>query len=138
MTNYALIKDGIVVNTIFWAGPEESPMDFGPDITYQMIDDGNIVGIGYSFKDGVFSAPAITEEEQAALDEQAVAANMNRKDSLISEVNSTIAVWQTKLLVGRKLTAAETKSLNQWLDYYDLLVAVDANTKDTVSWPSKP
>lgn len=138
MANYALIKDGIVVNTILWAGPEESPMDFGPDITYQVIDDSNIVGIGFSFRDGEFSAPAITDEEQATLDAKAVAENMNRKESLIAEVNSTIAVWQTKLLVGRKLTTAETKSLNQWLDYYDLLVAVDANTKDTISWPSKP
>lgn len=136
MGKYALINNDLVVNVVAWDGSSE--VDFGEGIVSKEIPDDVSVSIGYSFKDGEFRPPALTDEEQSAQDAQEITANLNRKESLIAEVNSTISVWQTKLLVGRKLTDAETKSLNQWLDYYDLLVSVDANTKGSIKWPQKP
>ncbi|MBU3754981.1 tail fiber assembly protein, partial [Enterobacter roggenkampii] len=52
---------------------------------------------------------------------------------------SKIVVWQTKLLMGRKLTTDETASLNAWMDYIDAVTLIDTETApDAISWPPLP
>lgn len=60
------------------------------------------------------------------------------KKNRMDEISLAIAVWQTKLLIGRKLTASETAQLNTWLDYSDLLVAVDTSKAPDIEWPERP
>lgn len=60
------------------------------------------------------------------------------KESLLSKASSAIAAPQTKLLLGRKLTAEEEKSLNLWLDYMDTLQNTDISTEGNVEWPEVP
>lgn len=60
------------------------------------------------------------------------------KSSLLSKAALNVSGWQTKLLLGRKLTSAEEKSLNSWLDYMDSVQAIDTSSKDAVEWPQEP
>ncbi|HAW6069133.1 TPA: tail fiber assembly protein, partial [Escherichia coli] len=49
-----------------------------------------------------------------------------------------IVVWQTKLLMGRKLTDEESTQLNAWMDYIDAVTATDTSTAPDVIWPELP
>jgi hypothetical protein len=69
------------------------------------------------------------ELQQQAEDERA---------RLISEAKENIVVGQTKLALGRTLTNEQLNKLNTWLDYIDLLEAVDISTAPDVEWPEVP
>lgn len=60
-----------------------------------------------------------------------------RRDQLLSEAREKIITPQTKLMMGRTLTEAQTESLNEWLDYIDELESLDI-TVLPVSWPEAP
>lgn len=62
----------------------------------------------------------------------------DQKRGLIEKATTAIVVWQTKLMMGRKLTAKETASLNAWMDYIDELNAVDTSTAPDITWPEAP
>lgn len=61
-----------------------------------------------------------------------------KRQALRESISSAIAVWQSKLLMGRKLTAAESEAMNKWLDYSDALEAVDTSTAPDITWPAAP
>ncbi|WP_437616569.1 tail fiber assembly protein [Erwinia sp. V71] len=63
---------------------------------------------------------------------------ISERDKLIADATQRITVWQTKLLIGRKLTTEETTSLNAWLDYIDSLEALDLTTAPDIEWPESP
>lgn len=60
------------------------------------------------------------------------------KDGLIFDATKKITIWQTKLLMGRKLTDSESASLNLWMDYIDALGAIDITKAPGISWPDAP
>lgn len=60
------------------------------------------------------------------------------KESLLSKAALKVVGWQTKLLLGRKLSATEENSLNSWLDYMDMLQSIDTSSKDDLEWPQEP
>jgi hypothetical protein len=70
--------------------------------------------------------------------EQSVAYAENLKMGLLNEATKAITIWQTKLLMGRKLTDTESASLNAWMDYIDLLSAVDTTKTSDLVWPESP
>ncbi len=70
---------------------------------------------------------------KAQLIEQAEA----QKQYLITEVNAETQMLQTKLALGR-IKEDEKALLNAWLDYLDLLEAVDTTTAPDIDWPQKP
>lgn len=74
--------------------------------------------------------PPLTEEQ---LFEQAEA----QKQYLIAEVNAETQLLQTKLALGR-IKDNEKALLNAWLDYLDLLEAMDTSTAPDIDWPQKP
>ena len=45
-------------------------------------------------------------------------------------------MWQTKILVGLKLSDSETAALHAWLSYSDALNALDITAPD-IQWPEK-
>lgn len=67
-----------------------------------------------------------------------VAIAENEKQALIDKATTAIIVWQTKLMMGRKLTAKETASLNASMDYIDELNAIDTSTAPDITWPEAP
>ncbi len=60
-----------------------------------------------------------------------------QKQYLIAEVNAETQMLQTKLALKR-IKADELGLLNSWLDYLDLLEAVDTSTAPDIDWPQKP
>ncbi|WP_341269889.1 tail fiber assembly protein [Morganella morganii] len=70
---------------------------------------------------------------KAQLIEQAEA----QKQYLIAEVNAETQLLQTKLALKR-IKPDEEALLIAWLDYLDLLEAVDTSLAPNIDWPQKP
>lgn len=60
-----------------------------------------------------------------------------QKQYLIAEVHAETQMLQTKLALKR-IKPDELELLNTWLDYLDLLEAVDTSTAPDIDWPQKP
>lgn len=74
--------------------------------------------------------PPLTDEELITVAEA-------EKQMLIIEVNTETEMLRTKLALGR-ISEDEKAQLNAWLDYLDLLEAMDASTAPDIDWPQKP
>lgn len=70
--------------------------------------------------------------------EQYIAQAETHKQFLLEESRQKITFWQTKLLMGRKLTDTESASLNAWIDYIDAVTAIDTSTAPDINWPVPP
>lgn len=127
--SYAVIENGTVVNVVLWDGEAE----WNPDAGEAVKTDGT-VSIGWSYKDGVFSAPPVPEVSQ----EELIASAKQEQSSRLDAAKSAIVIWQTKLLMGRKLSDAESTQLNAWMDYIDAVTAIDALTAPDITWPVAP
>lgn len=79
----------------------------------------------------VIPVPAPTQEQHIA---QAEA----YKKSLLNDATQKIAIWQTKLLMGRKLTDDESAILDAWMDYIDEVTATKTATAPDIEWPPTP
>lgn len=133
---YALIKDGMVINIIAWDGPGENgenEMDFGEGVTYVHYNEGDYVGPGFSYEDGLFLPPPPPEQSH----EEMVAYAGQEKRQRVSNANSVFLIWQTKLLLNRA-TEEEKAILNQWVDYVDKLQAIDVQDAPDIDWPEQP
>ncbi|HCN7669397.1 TPA: tail fiber assembly protein [Escherichia coli] len=128
---YAVIENGTVVNVILWDGESEWSPENGVAIPAA---DG--AGIGWLYADGVFTAPDIPESVKSH--DELVAEAEAEKRARIDAATSRIVVWQTKLLMGRKLTDGESASLNAWMDYIDAVTAIDTSTAPDIEWPTPP
>lgn len=134
---YAVIDNGMVVNVIVWDG--KAAMGWGGKRSLIQIPQsvgGPIPGIGWSYVDGVFTAPDIPEPVKSH--DELVAQAEVEKRARIDAATNRIVVWQTKLLMGRKLTDAESASLNTWIDYIDAVTAIDTSTAPDIEWPTTP
>ncbi|MEQ5119486.1 tail fiber assembly protein [Morganella morganii] len=60
-----------------------------------------------------------------------------KKEFLISEVESETSMLRTKLALGR-IKEDEKALLNAWLDYLELLEAIDTSLAPDINWPLKP
>ncbi|WP_313439336.1 tail fiber assembly protein [Atlantibacter hermannii] len=70
--------------------------------------------------------------------EQIIAQAEAYKQRLLDDAQQKISVWQTKLLMGRKLTEAESARLNAWMDYIDAVTDIDTSKAPDINWPEKP
>lgn len=136
---YALVQDGLVINTIVWEGPEASPMDFGEEVSYAEIPDseGNQPSIGWSYDGLVFAAPPLTDLKIAEQNTQKIASNVARKGNLIAQATVAIAPLQDAVDLD-EATDAETASLKAWKQYRVAVNRIDANTADEITWPKQP
>lgn len=75
--------------------------------------------------------PPLSLAQEIALAEQ-------HKALLLNTATSKIVIWQTKLLMGRKLTDNETTQLNSWVDYIDSITVTDTTTAPDIFWPEQP
>lgn len=127
--SYAVIENGTVINIVLWDGETE----WGPDTGEAVKTDGT-VSIGWNYKDGVFSAPPVPKPSQ----EELIASAEKEQSSRLDAAKSAITIWQTKLLMGRKLSEAESTQLNAWMDYIDAVTAIDTSTAPDITWPTAP
>ena len=135
MTGYALIKDGLVINTVVWDGKEE--VNFGDDVEAVDITDNPDVGKGYIYINGAFTPPPLTAEEEAEKISLAKQENIAVKNSLISEANLKISVLQDALDL-EMATDQEKAELPLWKKYRVIISRIDENTADVIIWPEKP
>lgn len=131
MSNYAVVENGSVINVVVWDGQSEWTPAAGVAISAN-----ENVGIGWSYSDGAFTAPVIPESVKSH--DELVADAEAEKSARIEGAKSKIIIWQTKLMMGRTLTAAETESLNAWIDYSDDVTAVDPRQAPDIEWPLVP
>ncbi|HCT6818156.1 TPA: tail fiber assembly protein [Morganella morganii] len=75
--------------------------------------------------------------DKAAKKESEIAAAEAKKQALIAEVHTETEMLRTKLALGR-IKEDEKVLLNAWLDYLDLLEAVDTSAAPDIDWPVKP
>ena len=130
MSNYALVKNGVVENVVVWDGKGELFSEF---VTVEMNDD-SVASVGWSYDGKEFTLPPEPEKTHEELIAEADA----KKQSRLDYASSKIVIWQTKLLMGRKLTTDETASLNAWMDYIDAVTAVDTSSAPDIIWPEIP
>ncbi|HAS8351662.1 TPA: tail fiber assembly protein [Vibrio vulnificus] len=69
--------------------------------------------------------------------EELIAEAEAKKQTLLAEVNDETQILQTKLALKR-IKPDELELLNVWLDYLDLLEAVDTSAAPNIDWPQKP
>ncbi|MGV3915484.1 tail fiber assembly protein [Citrobacter braakii] len=103
-------------------GEYRKAMGRAPGATFSVADSGIVT---------VIPVPEPTREQYIAQAE-------THKQFLLEEAGQKISVWQTKLLMWRKLTDDESASLNAWIDYIDAVTAIDTSTAPDISWPTHP
>lgn len=103
-------------------GEYRKAMGRAPGATFSVADSGIVT---------VIPVPEPTREQYIA---QAEA----HKQFLLEESRQKITFWQTKLLMGRALTDAESANLNFWMDYIDAVTAIDTSTAPNINWPAPP
>ncbi|HGJ5864896.1 tail fiber assembly protein (plasmid) [Arsenophonus nasoniae] len=75
--------------------------------------------------------------DKTAKKEGDIEAAETKKQNLIAEVSAETQILQTKLALKR-IKSDELELLNAWLDYLDLLEAVDTSLAPDIDWPLKP
>lgn len=135
--NYWAVIEGVnVVNVILWDGVTE----FSPGDNVNLVDisstENDYVSPGWTYVDGVFAPPPEADPPETSHD-QYVAMAESLKRQKVTEANSIFLSWQTKLLLNRA-TDQEKKSLNDWIDYVDLINAVDTQNAPDIIWPEQP
>lgn len=135
MTDYALIKDGVVIATIVWDGVTE--VDFGKGVQAVEIPESKGVTTGFLYTEGVFSAAPLTDEQLEQQKNAAITENVRKKDSLMSVATVSVAPLQDAVDL-EMATDEEIKSLNAWKKYRVLLNRIDANTAGDIKWPAVP
>ncbi|HCU0591850.1 TPA: tail fiber assembly protein [Enterobacter roggenkampii] len=130
VSRYALVKNNTVENIVAWDGEGDL---FSEYLTVELAEETPCsVRWNYDGKD--FTPPPEPEKTHAELVIEADAEKQSRLDYAASK----IVVWQTKLLMGRKLTTDETASLNAWMDYIDAVTEIDSSSAPDICWPEMP
>jgi len=135
MSGYALIKDGTVINTVDWDG--ETEVDFGDGVTTAILPDGVGVEEGYTYSNGEFTAPPLTEEQIAAEAELEKTRNSQMKQYLMNEASEKVSIYQDAVDLDIA-TDAEKAALPLWKNYRVLLNRVDAEATGEIQWPDLP
>lgn len=134
MGNFALIKDGIVINTIVWNGDE---IDFGEGVTSVELTADAQVETGYSYANDSFTAPQLTADQIAAQNAQKLANNQSQKTALMEIARERISVLQDAVDLDMA-SDAETAALPLWKEYRVLLSRVDTSILGNLAWPEAP
>ncbi|MEG0870365.1 MAG: tail fiber assembly protein [Hafnia sp.] len=129
MSIYALVKDGVVENTVIWDGEG----DLFPDYQVVELKENENAGPGWSYDGTEFYAPAEPEKSH----EELVAEAKQHKEALLSEAQATIRLWQTELQLGI-ISDEDKASLSAWVRYIKALQAVEISTAPDITWPTAP
>nr|WP_313449672.1 tail fiber assembly protein [Atlantibacter hermannii] len=130
--NYAVVKDGTVINIVAWDGVTEWQPDDGEAVK---ID--NVAGIGWLYDGKKFTAPEPTQEEIEQQNESKRVNNVSTKSNLMAEATNTVAILQDAVDF-EMATDEEVRLLPLWKKYRVLLSRVDADTADDIKWPEQP
>ncbi|MGD9424020.1 tail fiber assembly protein [Pantoea sp. NSTU24] len=136
---YALVKDGVVINTILWDNEDQPDFDYGKSSGVEAVEvaEGTAVDIGYLYSKGKLSAPPLTEEQKAEIESRQISDNLSLKEFLVSEATQRRDILQDAVDMD-EATDEETTALPLWKKYRLLLSRIDANIAGEIQWPDKP
>ncbi|WP_312630942.1 tail fiber assembly protein [Pantoea piersonii] len=137
MGNWALIKDGVVINTILWDGQELSPMAIDEGVLAIELKEDQAVSTGYSYGEGSFTPPQPTEEELQAQKQLMILNNTGKKESLMELAGNKIGVLQDAVDL-EMATDEESAELPLWKKFRVLVSRIDANVSTEITWPDLP
>jgi len=134
MKEFAVVKDGQVVNIILWDGEDTG---FAKDIDGELasIPEDSQISIGWSYDGEKFPPPPEPDKTKEQLIQEANLEKEGRINSANEYMNSK--QWPGKAAIGR-LKGEELAQYNLWLDYLDALEAVDTSTAPEIDWPQQP
>jgi hypothetical protein len=132
MSIYAIVNvpTGLVESMTLWDGESEwSP----PDGYIAVLgDDVPGLGAGWSYADGVFTAPPIIPPAP----EEILLNNQNMQAQLLSMASQSMTPVLLSLQLG-EATDTETMVAKEWQMYYRALQAVDLSVASP-GWPTAP
>ncbi|MBV8044486.1 tail fiber assembly protein [Pluralibacter sp.] len=128
---YALISTGTVENIVVCEQAEQATGLF-PDVDVVNID-GEDVGPGWAYADGIFTAPAVPEPTPEELITQAEQQKAALRQTAESEIS-----WRHDAVDAGIATAEEAAALAEWKKYRVLLMRVDTSKVPDVEWPTQP
>ncbi len=102
-----------------------------------ILHEGQLVDINWLYEGGEFSAPPMTEAEQAEAEAAAIAASESRKSLLMDEASQKIGVLQDAVSL-EMATDEEAAALPLWQKYRVLLNRLDMSAAPDITWPDKP
>jgi hypothetical protein len=129
---YAVVVNGVVVNTIIWDGESDWVALEG-----EAVFADSSVSIGYLYADGKFTTPPLTAEETDIANKIKIQNNVTTKSSLMDSATQTIGTLQDAVDL-EMATDAETAALPLWKKYRVLLSRIDTSTTDDIVWPVMP
>ncbi|AOP96415.1 tail fiber assembly protein [Enterobacter roggenkampii] len=130
VSRYALVKNNAVENIVAWDGEGDL---FSEYLTVELAEE-TPCSVGWNYDGKEFTPPPEPEKTH----EELVAEADEEKQYRLDYAASKIVVWQTKLLIGSKLTTAETASLSAWMDYIDAVTEIDSSSAPDICWPEMP
>ncbi|EKD0235972.1 tail fiber assembly protein [Escherichia coli] len=125
---YAVVDNNVVINVIIWDGISEWKPEAG-----NLVPLNGDAGIGWSYSDGVFTAPPPPERSHNAL----VAEAELQKSALLTVANNAIAPLQDAVDL-EMVTDDEQALLLAWKKYRVLLNRVDTSAAPEIEWPTQP
>lgn len=128
--NYAIIKNGIVINLILWDG--EVDIGLADDEQAVLVPEGVIAYIGYGYKDGVFESPSIPSED-------VIEANTRLKATLMSQATDMINVLTDATdpdIMGDDINPEDVTNLKLWKAYRVQLSRITDMLNPV--WPKQP
>lgn len=132
---YAIVRDidGLVVNTSVWDGV--TPWTPPDGTTAVLIPEGVVAGPGYTYENGVFTAPPappVIPPTEAEI----LATNTAMRNQLLAAATLAIAPLQDAVDIG-EATSADTAMLTAWKTFR---VAVNrvVLTVQNPTWPTPP
>ena len=126
--NYAMVRDGVVVNIAVWDGESEWATD-----GFQVFPLAEGVRIGWVFADGEFIAPPAPVKTYEGLVNNAE----QERQSRLVHANAVTADWRTDLFLGT-ISDENKAKLIMWMQYVKDVKAVDISTAPDIEWPDKP
>lgn len=134
MKEFAVVKDGLVVNIILWDGEDTS---FAKDIDGELIaiPEDSQINIEWSYDGKEFTSPPEPEKTKKQLIQEANLEKEGRVNAANDYMNSK--QWPGKAAIGR-LKGEELDQYNLWLDYLDALETVDTANAPKIDWPQQP
>lgn len=132
---YAIISNGIVINTIMWDGKSEAGLN--PDEESILLQDDDAAGVGYTYNNGVFSPPPLTEEEKKLQAQLAIQELIDTKSALMTFAGNKISTLSDAVEL-EMATLEEEAELTLWKKYRVLLNRVDIKSSPEIDWPTIP
>lgn len=128
--NYAVIKDGLILNVIIWDGVAE--LGYPEDIELVKVPDDVPIYIGGEYKDGQFIIPPIPDED-------IIKANTNYKASLMAQATEMISILTDATdpdIMGDDINPEDVTNLKLWKAYRVQLPRVTDMLNPV--WPKQP